>query len=177
MTRGVRGTLWELEDAVFTAVAGLEGRRHVIVTDNFFTSPRLFMGLQRRGFWATGTCQKTRKGFPASLAGFANADLPERDHLVLKMHCSRKIAAICWMDSKPVFLLSTACDPIGEDSYAGRWVGRERVEFPTSPIIFQYQAGMCSMDLVDQQRQEYTTQLHFHKWWHQIFMFILDSSY
>lgn len=38
------------EDAVLTAIAGLEGRGHVIVTDNFFTSPRLFMTLMRRGF-------------------------------------------------------------------------------------------------------------------------------
>ena len=80
------------------------------------------------------------------------------------------------MDSKPVFLLSTACDPIGEDSYAGHWVGREQVEFPTSPILLQYQVGMRGVDLVDQQRQEYTTQLHFHKWWHRIFMFVLDSQ-
>lgn len=100
------------EDAVLTAIAGLEGCGHVIVTDNFFTSPRMFMALMGRGFWAIG-----------SLACFANTDLPERGHLVLKMHRTRKIAAICWMDAKPVFLLSTACDPIGEDSYAGRWVG------------------------------------------------------
>lgn len=164
------------EDAVLTAIAGLEGRGHVIITDNFFTSPRLFMELLRRGFWATGTCRKTRKGFPPSLAGFPNTQLPERGHLVLKMHRSRRIAAICWMDAKPVFLLSTACDPIGEDSYAGRWVGRERIEFPTSPILLQYQAGMRGVDLVDQQRQEYSTQLHSHKWWHRIFMFVLDSQ-
>lgn len=164
------------EDAVLTAVAGLEGRGHVIVTDNFFTSPRLFMELLQRGFWATGTCRKNRKGFPASLSGFSSVDLPERGHLVVKMHRSRKIAAICWMDSKPVFLLSTACDPVGEDSYAGRWVGRERIEFRTSPILLQYQAGMRGVDIVDQQRQEYSTQLHSHKWWHRIFMFVLDSQ-
>ena len=164
------------EDAVLTAVSSLEGRGHIIITDNFFTSPRLFVELMRRGFWAIGTCRKTRKGFPTSLAGFPNNHLPECGHLVVKMHRSRQIAAICWMDAKPVFLLSTACDPFGEDSFAGRWVGRERVEFPTSPILLQYQAGMRGMDLVDQQCQEYTTQLHSHKWWHRVFMFILDSQ-
>ena len=164
------------EDAVLQAVAGLEGRGHVIITDNFFTSPRLFMELMKRGFWATGTCRKTRKGFPTSLAGFANTQLPDWGHLVLKMHRSHHLAAICWMDAKPVFLLSTACNPIAEDAYAGRWVGRERIEFPTSPILLLYQAGMRGVDIVDQQRQEYSTQLHSHKWWHRIFMFILDSQ-
>lgn len=57
------------EDAVLTVVSGLEGRGHVIVTDNFFTSPKLFIELMKRGFWAIGTCRKTRKGFPPSLAG------------------------------------------------------------------------------------------------------------
>ena len=164
------------EDVVLTAVRGLEGRGHVIITDNFFTSPRLFMALMERGFWTTGTCRKTRKGFPESLAGFPKTALPDRGHLVVKMHRSRKIAAICWMDSKPVFLLSTACDPIREHTFAGRWVGRERVDFPTSPILLQYQAGMRGVDVVDQKRQEYSTQLHSHKWWHRIFMFILDST-
>lgn len=164
------------KDAVLTAIRGLEGHGHVIITNNFFTSPRLFMELLQRGFWATGTCHKTRKGFPVSLAGFPNTQLPDRGHLVIKMHRSRRIAAICWMDAKPVFLLSTACHPVGEDSYAGRWVGRERVDFPTSLILLQYQAGMRGIDVVDQQRQEYSTQLHSHKWWHRVFMFVLDSQ-
>jgi hypothetical protein len=42
------------EDVVLTAIRGLEGRGHVIVTDNFFTSPQLCMTLMERGFWVTG---------------------------------------------------------------------------------------------------------------------------
>lgn len=164
------------EDTVLTAISGLEGHGHVIITDNFFMSPRLFMELLKRGFWATSTCRKTQKGFPASLARFANTHLPKRGHLVVKMHRSPRITTICWMDAKPIFLLSTACDPIGEDMYVGRWVGRERVDFPTSSIVLQYQAGMRGVDIMDQQQQEYSTQLHFHKWWYHIFMFVLDSK-
>jgi len=33
---------------------------------------------------------------------------------------------------------------------------------------------MGGVDLVDQQRQKYNTQLHSYKWWHRIFRFILD---
>lgn len=113
------------EDVVFTTIAGLERHSYVIIKDNFFTSPRLFMELLKRGFWASGTCKKNKKGFPLSLASFPNTQLLEWGHLVLKMHCSRSIVAICWMDAKPVFLLSTACDPIEEDSYTGQWMGRD----------------------------------------------------
>ncbi|KAG0610845.1 hypothetical protein M758_7G096400 [Ceratodon purpureus] len=35
---------------------------------------------------------------------------------------------------------------------------------------------MRGVDVVDLKRQEYTTQLHSHKWWHRVFMFILDNT-
>lgn len=52
--------------------------------------------------------------------------------------------------------------------------GAGHVEFPTSPILLQYQMEMCNVDIVDQQRQEYNTRLYSYKWWHHIFMFVLD---
>lgn len=88
--------------------------------------------------------------FVASLAGLSKTDLLERGHLMVKMHRSRNIVTICWMDVKLVFMLSMACDPIGGDSYVGRWVGREQVDFPTSPILLQYQ-GVRGVNL-DQKR-------------------------
>jgi hypothetical protein len=89
-------------DAVLVAVRGLEGRGHVVITDNFFTSVKLQVELLRRGFFATGTVKKVSKGFPPSLAGFPNQHRPPRGTLVVKMHCSRCIVAIAWIDSKPV---------------------------------------------------------------------------
>lgn len=126
-----------------------------------------------------GTVRKGRKGFPASLSGFTKANMLPRGTLVVKMHRSRRITAICWMDKKPVFLLSTACNPIAtDDCFAPRWVPgvRERVSFPTSPILLQYQSNMRGVDIVDQEVQEYTVQFRSHKWWHKLFMFVLDSS-
>jgi hypothetical protein len=66
-----------------------------------------------------GTVRKTRKGFPASLAGFPKSDLPERGIVVVRMHRSRKLCAVCWIDSKPVFLLSTATNPVDPIAFAG----------------------------------------------------------
>lgn len=163
-------------DAVLRAVQGLEHRGHVIITDNYFTSPKLFLELMARGFWATGTVRKTRKGFPDSLGGFPKSQLPERGSLVVRMHRDRNMCAAMWMDSKPVFLLSCAENPVDPTAFVNRWVARQRKEFPTSPILLQYQRFMRGVDLVDQQRQEYTGQLHSHKWWHRLLFFILDSS-
>jgi hypothetical protein len=58
-------------NVVLMAVRGLEGRGHVIITDNFFTSVRLHTELLKCGFYATGTVKKGSKGFPDSLAGLS----------------------------------------------------------------------------------------------------------
>jgi hypothetical protein len=163
-------------DAVLVAVRGLESRGHVVVTDNFFTSVRLQLELLKRGFFATGTVKKGSKAFLASLAGFPNRHRPQRGTLVVKMHRSRRIMAICWIDSKPVWLLSTATDPIDPACVAPRWVRRDRVDFPTSPILLQYQSNMRGIDVVDQCRMYYTAALQSHKWWHWCLTLILDSS-
>jgi hypothetical protein len=136
-------------DAVLTAVRGLEGRGHCIITDNFFTSVALHVELLQRGFFATGSAKRGSKGFPRSLAGFLSQHHPPRGTLVVKMHRSREIYAIMWMDSKPVWLLSTAVDPVDPTCVAPRWVKRDRVDFPTSPILLQYQRHMRGIDVVD----------------------------
>jgi hypothetical protein len=150
-------------DAVLTAVRGLEDRGHVIITDNFFTSIKLFMALYERGFYAIGTVKKVSKGFPSSLAGFPKQYCPARGTLIVKMHRNRRISAVVWIDSKPVWLLSTALDPIDPTCVAPRWVKRERLDFPTSPILLQYQSNMRGIDVVDQYRHYYTAALQSHK--------------
>jgi hypothetical protein len=140
------------KNAVLRVVSGLEGRGHVNVTDNYFTSPSLFLKLMSRGFWGTRTVRKSRHGFPSSLAGFSKSESLDRGELVVRMHQDRNMCAIVWFDSKPVWLLSCACNPLDPTVAVGQWVGRRRVQFPTSPILLQYQSNMHGVDLVDQQR-------------------------
>jgi hypothetical protein len=99
--------------AVLTVVQSLENHRHVIVVDNFFTSITLGMSLLEWGFWMTGTVKKSSKGFPSSLARLSSkskVNIPPRGYLCVKMHRSRKITTICWIDNKLVWLLSTSTD-------------------------------------------------------------------
>jgi hypothetical protein len=163
-------------NAILVAIRGLEGRGHVVITDNFFTSVKLQLELLKRGFFSTGTVKRISKGFPPSLAGFPTQHRPQRGTLVVKMHRSWRIVAICWIDSKPIWLLSTATDPIDPTSVASRWVRRDRVDFPTSPILLEYQHNMHGVDVVDQYRMYYTAALQSHKWWHRCLTLILDSS-
>jgi hypothetical protein len=130
-------------DAVLQAVRGLEGRGHTIITDNFFSSVKLFRSLLERGFYATGTV---------------------------------KIVAVVWIHSKPMWLLSTATNSTSLGTVAQRWIRRDMVDFPTSPVLLQYQANMRGVDVVDQYRHYYTAMLNSHKWWHKCLTFIVGSS-
>lgn len=168
------------EQAVLQSIRGFENRGHVIVCDNFFTSVQLCMSLMERGFWMTGTVKKGSRGFPTSLGGLSKkSHLPPRGTLMVKMHRNRQVAAVCWIDNKPVWLLSSTTDPIDPAARAERWLRsnyRERAQFPTSPILLEYQRNMRGVDVVDQLRGEYTVQLQSQKWWHRLLLFVLDSS-
>ena len=95
---------------------------------------------------------------------------------MVAMHMSWRMATCVWFDSCPVHFLSTSSDPFAPGCTTKRWVSGERNDYPTSPIQKEYQEMMRGVDVVDQCRVEYTTQIMSHKWWHRLFFFVLDSS-
>jgi hypothetical protein len=46
----------------------------------------------------------------------------------------------------------------------------------TSPMHLEYTTHMRGVDVADQLRASYSTQNCTHKWWHQIFFFLLDTT-
>lgn len=48
--------------AVIDLVQELSGKGHVVYTDNYYTSPELYMYLYEREIYACGTCKPGRKG-------------------------------------------------------------------------------------------------------------------
>jgi hypothetical protein len=109
-------------------------------------------------------------------AGFPSTHRPPRGTLIVKMHRSRKICALVWIDSKPVWLLSTSLNPVDPTCVAVRWMKRAQIDFPTSLVLLEYQRNMRGVDVVDQQRGYYTVALESNKWWHRGLTFVLDSS-
>ena len=160
---------------ILKLVEDVTHRGHVVVTDRFFTSPRLADALLSLGTWFTGTSKHNCLGMPSHLAQYSKAEFP-RGTLVVAMHCSRQMAACVWFDGCPVYLLSTSSDPMASECMCLRWVGGERLSYPTSPMQIEYQDMMQGVDIVDQCRVEYTAQILSHKWWHRLFFFILDTS-
>jgi hypothetical protein len=110
---------------VTSLVSGLEHVGHVITCDNWFTSPILFWDLLKLGFRATGTCRTNRRGWPSALTidkGKAVRAVP-RGTMWWRMHASHQMAAVTWLDNKPVTILTTAVSPIDvtNDLFVGRW--------------------------------------------------------
>ena len=105
-------------------------------------------------------------------------DGPERGDIHWRMHASNLLAVVTWFDNKPVSLLSTAFSPIdmNEDVFVRRW--HKIVEKPifSSPILVHYQAHMRGVDVANQLRGYHTVQNKDHKWWHRLFMHIVDTS-
>ena len=52
---------------VMKLVEKLEGRGHHVYTDNFYSSPALFVELRERGFGACGTVRTNRRGLPPEM--------------------------------------------------------------------------------------------------------------
>lgn len=162
------------EKIVRELTVGLDGVGHTVVCDNFFTAPKLFEDLSRRGIRAMGIVQERRIGMPQSLLGHKRGEHP-RGTLMWQMHAQRRMVATCWYDSKPVYILSTSANPVGEGAVSMRWIKSIRQLFPSTPQQVEYQFHMRGVNVVDQMRTDYNIQFHSHKWWHKHFFFIVDS--
>ena len=103
--------------------------------------------------------------------------------------CTNPLVCISLYDSKPVYLLSTACSQI-------KWIGKNRkvwhpgknsyvsIKFLRLNVIDFYNHNMGSVDIADQLRNHYRYDTQWHrnrKWWWAIwwwgFQVLLTNSY
>jgi len=149
---------------------GLEDRWYTVTCDNYFTSPFLFDDLLVRGFYAVGTTRKQRKGFPLSLVITCDQT---RGTLHTRVHKDKKMVAIHWQDKKGVYFLATAADPMVRGGIATSRVSSQRItEVLTSPIQILYLQKMGRVDVSNQNRSYYSTQIGTKKWWHRGFFLL-----
>lgn len=113
-----------------------------------------------------------RTSFPFVLIGYKTRDHAQSTFF-WATHSSRRMAATVWYDAKLVAFLSTSVDPTGP-AIALRWLKGMREEIPTTPQQMEYQTNMHKVDLLDQMRTNYSTQLVINRWWHRYLMFVLD---
>jgi hypothetical protein len=168
-------------NVVLNMVEGLDGKGHVVVMDNYFSSVGLFSEMASRGIYATGTMRSNRIGLPKNLKDTKSFNArATQGELEWRMHESRGIACALWKDKRPVLLLSTHVQPIGFPcqpvDVVPRRNGAIRDEIQSSPMHKEYTTYMRGVDVADQLRASYSCQVRTHKWWHRIFYFLLDMT-
>lgn len=167
-------------NVVMRLLNGQEGKGHVVVTDNYFSSIGLFTELATLEIYATGTMRSNRVGLPNDLKAVRNWIHSAQGTLEWAMHNSREIACVMWKDKRPVLLISTHALPIGFPCVpvptVPRRNGARRDPIQTSPIHLEYTTHMRGVDVADQLRASYSCQTRSHKWWHRVFYFLLDTT-
>ena len=157
-------------------VRGLENRGHCLVIDNFFASVNLFHELMCKGIWATGTVCRTSKNLPEGI--YREPDATVRGSMVIWNHVHRQMGVVSWQDKKLVPLLSTAAAPWEPNNKVLRRIPglTGQLVVPSSPMHRQYVEYMRGVDVADQLRGHYSSQLRCHKWWVKIFHLIVDQT-
>jgi hypothetical protein len=160
---------------------GHKNKGHVVTMDNYFTSVGLFKDLLSKGIYATGTVRSNRVGIPSVLKNKKAYRRSPQGTLVWRMHESHSMSSIMWKDKRLVLILSTHARPIQFPCEFPILIvpcrnGPIREEVQTSLVHFEYTKHMCGVDVADQLRASYSCQNCSHKWWHRVFLFLIDMT-
>lgn len=95
-------------EVVLSLMSGLHGRGHMVFMDNFFTSVKLLMTMVEKGTYDTGTMRSNRKDLPQAMADKTLWARMPQGTFGWRMHSSRKISCVTWVDKIPCF----CCQPM-----------------------------------------------------------------
>ena len=150
------------------------GKGHWVFTDNYYTSPLLFMDLLAKKTYATGTIRQNRRNFPEALKSYNNPSLNMGNY---HFATSSELTAVLWRDRRDVHVLSTAhSQSIGMVMKRPKG-SREKLPIPCPTSISDYNSFMGGVDITDQHISYYSlTQRRTLKWWKKIFWRMIDIS-
>jgi hypothetical protein len=83
---------------------------HVVVTDRFYTSVQLALQLLHRHVYTAGTVMTNRLGLSKAICDYKKTKAKDRvrgDSVMAVAKDYPSMTMLAWMDSKPVFFLTT----------------------------------------------------------------------
>ena len=138
------------------------GKGHVVVMDNYFSSVGLFGELVRNGTCCTKTLKTICIGIPQIPNNIKELNCSLQGMLVWRMHEFHGMASVSWKDKRPVILLSThvvLIDMFGDsESYMTRRNGAIHDLMRTSPMHLEYTMYMREVDVANQLGASYLYQ-------------------
>ena len=124
-----------------------EGRWHLVVTDNFYTSILLCEHLLAKKIYTIGTINKNMCGFPAVLTFRKGQKELERGESRMVFNGS---TAVClWKDKKLVYFAGTT-DITSRSVSMQRWIGGRKQAVSCPLMVRTYNEHMGGTDLNDQ---------------------------
>lgn len=86
------------------------------------------------------------------------------------------IAAIKWMDTKPVTVLTSAFDPAATENVSRRLKNGSETTISRPLAVKKYTEIMGGVDRFDQYRAKYMIGRKSKKWWHSIMYYYIDVA-
>ena len=138
---------------VIDLIQSYEHRGYHLYVDNFCRSPELFSSLYEREVYPCGTLPKGRRNVPGEII----IDNPLR-HQWSYSHwfMSRPILAQSWLDTKPVYFLSTIHKPHHPPGTTDKNTGARGVDVSCAPPLHDNNTGKGGVDLNNWQRKLYS---------------------
>ncbi|POM71390.1 O-methyltransferase [Phytophthora palmivora] len=164
-----------------------------VFMDNYFSSIPLFEHLRSAGIGACGTAQSNSAKYPKQMR-FRNDKTKKHDWNTIKSMSVGNVLVIFWMDNGPVQLLSPIHDVVGSEWLIERERKRPRITstngasmrkqfgdsvrktFAIPRCVDDYNHFMNGVDVTDQYRAYYKTQLIAYRTWMPIFFWLLDTT-
>lgn len=88
----------------------------------------------------------------------------------------KNVAAVQWMDSKPVNFLSSAHSPRTTSSVLRKLRNGTSITVGCPDVVAAYNKSMVGVDLFDQLHERYKIGRRALKWWHRIFYWLVDLA-
>ena len=150
-------------------LSGSAGR--LLVMDNFYTKPDLFLALLKSRYYCLGTW-RTNYGVPRELI--------ERGQTLSKGEWTwlrrGQLTAYCWHDSKPCYFLSSGHHPTAAMVERRQRGQSERVILGAPSVAVEYNKLMFGVDISDMKRSFYSCRQRSRKWWHALLFWSLDVA-
>ncbi|KAF8781800.1 PiggyBac transposable element-derived protein like [Argiope bruennichi] len=159
------------ERVVLNLTGCLKDTGSVVAFDNFFTTVKLMKMLNQRNIYALGTVRTNQKGLPAIMRKKVKLKRGE-----FQFKCKEDIAAIKWMDNKPVTILTTVNSPSATTTVPRKNKDGTITQVSCPIAIATYNKIMGGVDHFDQLRERYEIGRRSRKWWHRILYFLIDLA-
>ena len=156
-----------------------ENKCYHFYVDNFYTSTNLFLSLYEKKVYACGTLRRGRRNVPDDIM-IDNPRRHERGYTCWSM--AGPILAQSWLDTKPVYFLSTIHQPLHSSNalphqlVVKRRGGHRGIEVPCPPLLHDYNVGMGGVDFNDRQRKFYNLGRRSTRWYRRVYFYLLEVT-